>query len=271
MSKYIRLRDLRDELGITAKGLDKAIERYNIKKHFPYQKNIPYLLEEDAITLKKHIDTNGRVKAILEKDKKDFELEQEHLKLKEDYLKASYLISKLESELRINEEKLERYENENELYKSEINDLKESREKLESKLEKEKSEHIKRLKAEDKKFKSLNSRFREVNERAEEINKLYLLEKGKVETLSSSIKEYESKLLLLKASEENSTSEIKLVKEQLHEVEQQLTTKEEDLITARKQLEIEIRNKEIIEEEHLKFKSMSFGDRLKFLFKGSKQ
>lgn len=268
---YVRVKDIREELGITAKGLDKAIERYNIKKHFPYQKNIPYLLEEDAITLKKHIDTNGRVKAILEKDKKDFELEQEHLKLKEDYLKASSLIGELESKINISKEKIERLKNENELFLSQINSLEERERKLEDKLQKEKTESSKRLKVEDKKFKALNSRFREINLRYEEINKLYLLEKGKVETLLISLEENKKQLRLLETNKKDSISEIESVKEELYEVEKKLTSKEEDLVSVREQLEIEIKSKEVIEEEYSKFNNMSFRARLKFLFKGSKQ
>ena len=129
----------------------------------------------------------------------------------------------------------------------------------------------KRLKIEDKKFKSLNSRFREVNSRSEEINKLYLLEKAKVETLLTSLEENKNKLLLLENSKKDFNSKIESVKEELYEVEKKLTNKEEDLISVREQLEIEIKSKEALEEEHSKLKNMNFISRLKFLFKSSKQ
>lgn len=78
---YVRVKDIREELGITAKGLDKAIERYNIKKHYPYQKNIPYVLESDASALKNHINNNGRVGALLNRDRSEAELLEENKRL----------------------------------------------------------------------------------------------------------------------------------------------------------------------------------------------
>ena len=83
-NKYVRLRDLREELGITAKGLDNAIKRKEIEKKYPHEKNIPYLLESDAEIIKHYIINNGRVKAIIEKDKKDIALENEKNKLDEE-------------------------------------------------------------------------------------------------------------------------------------------------------------------------------------------
>lgn len=268
---YVRVKDIREELGITAKGLDNALKRKGIDKQYPFENNIPYLLIEDAEIIRKHIANNGRVKAILEKDKKDFELEQEYLNLKDEYSKASSLIGELESKINISKEKIERLKNENELFLSQINNLEERERKLEDKLQKEKTESSKRLKVEDKKFKALNSRFREINLRYEEINKLYLLEKGKVETLLISLEENKKQLRLLETNKKDSISEIESVKEELYDVEKKLANKEEDLISVKKQLEIEIKAKEAIEEEQLKFKNMSFGARLKFLITGNKQ
>ena len=268
---YVRIKDIREELGISQKGLDNALKRKEIEKKYPFGGNIPYISIQDAEIIKKHIANNGRVQAILEKDKKDFQLEQEYLRLKEEYAKNKDLISNLNLQLNVSNEKIENLNSEKETLAKQITDLKEREIKLEDNLQRERVEFSKRLKIEDKKFKSLNSRFREVNLRSEEINKLYLLEKAKVETLLTSLEENKKKLLLLENSKKDFNSKIESVKEELYEVEKKLTNKEEDLISVREQLEIEIKSKEALEEEHSKFKSMSFISKLKFLLKCSKQ
>ena len=268
---YVRIKDIRDELGISQKGLDNALKRKEIEKKYPFGGNIPYISIQDAEIIKKHIASNGRVKAILEKDKKDFELEQEYLRLKEEHAKNKDLISNLNLQLNVSNEKIENLKSEKESLTSQINYLKEREIKLQDNLEKEKIEFSKRLKIEDKKFKSLNSRFREVNSRSEEINKLYLLEKAKVETLINSLEDNKKQLLLLENNKKDFNSKIESVKEELHKVEEKLISKEEDLLSIREQLEIEIKSKEALEEEHSKLKSMSFISKLKFLLKCSKQ
>lgn len=268
---YVRIKDIREELGISQKGLDNALKRKEIEKKYPFEGNIPYVSIQDAEIIKKHIATNGRVKAILEKDKKDFELEQEYLRLKEEHAKNKDLITDLKSKLNNSNEKIENLKFEKETLTSQINYLKEHEIKLQNNLEKEKIEFSKRLKIEDKKFKSLNSRFREVNLRSEEINKLYLLEKAKVETLINSLEDNKKQLLLLENNKKDFNSKIESVKEELHKVEEKLISKEEDLLSIREQLEIEIKSKEALEEEHSKLKNMNFVSRLKFLFKSNKQ
>ena len=78
-------------------------------------------------------------------------------------------------------------------------------------------------------------------------------------------------LLLLENNKKDFNSKIESVKEELHKVEEKLISKEEDLLSIREQLEIEIKSKEALEEEHSKLKSMSFISKLKFLLKCSKQ
>lgn len=152
--KYIRVRDLKDELGITAKGLDNAIKRKEITKHYPYEKNIPYVLRDDAEILKKHIANNGRVKSIIEKDKRELELEKENILLNEERKKLLFEIEVLNTKFTENTLKVEELQNDKESFKSQIDHLQIQANKYQERLE-EANKLLLLEKAESEKFKNL--------------------------------------------------------------------------------------------------------------------
>lgn len=152
--KYIRVRDLKDELGITAKGLDNAIKRKEIVKHYPYEKNIPYVLRDDAEILKKHIANNGRVKSIIEKDKRELELEKENIALNEERKKLLFEIEVLNTKFTENILKVEELQNDKESFKSQIDHLQIQANKYQERLE-EANKLLLLEKAESEKFKKL--------------------------------------------------------------------------------------------------------------------
>lgn len=191
---YVRVKDIREELGITAKGLDKAIERYSIKKHYPYQKNIPYVLESDANALKKHINTNGRVGAILSRDRTEAELLEENKRL-------SAELTIVNSTLQSYEDKVSMLSEDKVMYKHQINQLNEQAIEYQERL-KESNKLLLLEKAESEKFKKLyiekrdlllqaeNDRTKYVTEKENE----FILLKKELSEQQSTTKELESKI-----------------------------------------------------------------------------
>lgn len=187
---YVRVKDIREELGITAKGLDKAIERYNIKKHYPHQKNIPYLLESDASALKNHINTNGRVGALLNRDRSEAELLEENKRL-------SAELTIMNSNLQSYKDKISMLTEDKIMHQNQINKLNEQAIEYQERL-KESNQLLLLEKAESERFKKLYIEKRNLLLQAEEDKTKYISEK-------------ENEFILLKkelSEQQNNTKEL---------------------------------------------------------------
>lgn len=233
-NKYIRVKELREELGITQKGLDNALNRKEIKKQYPFEKGIPYLFIEDAEIIKKHITNNGRVKAIIDRDKKDLELEQKYLTLKEKYCKISDDIVSLNNKLKDNEDTIRELKEDKESFKKQIDHLHEQQNKYQ--------------------------------ERLEEANKLLLLEKAESDKFKKLYIEHKQQLLLLEEDKESLISE----KNTMESTLKNITIEKEIALTRADELETklkeEVNTKEILINENNKYKNMKLKDKIKFLF-----
>ena len=187
---YVRVKDIREELGITAKGLDKAIERYNIKKHYPHQKNIPYLLESDASALKNHINNNGRVGALLNRDRSEAELLEENKRL-------SAELTIMNSNLQSYKDKISMLTEDKITHQNQINKLNEQAIEYQERL-KESNQLLLLEKAESERFKKLYIEKRNLLLQAEEDKTKYISEK-------------ENEFILLKkelSEQQNNTKEL---------------------------------------------------------------
>lgn len=195
---YVRVKDIREELGITAKGLDKAIERYNIKKHYPHQKNIPYIIEEDAIALKKHINNNGRVGAILNRDRSEAELLEENKRL-------SAELAIMNSTLKNYEDKVSMLTEDKIMHQAQINQLNEQAIEYQERL-KESNQLLLLEKAESERFKKLYIEKRDLLLQAEEDKTKYITEK-------------ENEFILLKKELSEQQNNAQELKNKIHELE----------------------------------------------------